>query len=170
MDQKAKGVKQLGPDVLEVKEKIWVFTLLGLAALLPGLFMLFGKNGDLKAPDWVFTLISIPFLLAGIGILLAKSVYTFDRRRDKIVKWWGIFKPFSQQEFGGLSTYRLIVMIQVRKGKGRNERIEYPVWLETEGPNVQRLSLMSGGNYKYTRGQIEAIAHFLGIQFADRVR
>lgn len=118
-----------------------------------------GFNPALLVP----ALMSLPFLAVGAGLLLGRAGLSLDRRRRKIIQWWGLLIPFrtTERDLQDLEQ----VGISVDRRGGKNKHTVYPVLLE--GKTGEPIEIEAPGNHFQARQVAEKLAKFLGLGIAD---
>ncbi|RCK80981.1 MAG: hypothetical protein OZSIB_2358 [Candidatus Ozemobacter sibiricus] len=138
------------------------FFLSGLSALaIP--FVEFSKR---QGPDGFVLLVpafmSIPFLLIGVGLLFGRSALILDRRRQKVVQWWGLLVPFSKTERDFQELDRVELSVERRGGK--NKVTVFPVTLTGKGKPIE---IDAPRTHFAARTLAEKVAKFLQLGIMD---
>ncbi len=157
------------PEVLEFHYGGGCLSLFGLPFFLGGLLSLSiplvemtggkGFNPVLLGP----ALMSLPFLAVGTGFLLGRAGLSLDRRRRKIIQWWGLLIPFRTTERSLQDLEQVGISVDRRGGK--NKHTVYPVQLD--GRSGEPIEIEAPGNHFQARQTAEKLAKFLGLGIAD---
>ncbi len=156
-------------DTLEFTYGGGCLSLFGLPFFLSGLSALaipFVEFSKVQGPDRFALLIpafmSIPFLLIGAGFLFGRSGLILDRRRKKVVQWWGLLVPFSKTENDFQDLERVDISVERRGGK--NKVTVFPVTLKGKGKPIE---IEAPQTHFAARTLAEKVAKFLQFGIMD---
>lgn len=160
------------PDIWEARSNGHVgLFLFGLPFLLAGLFVmstplgLIPVEGD-SGPWYFLVPFGSVFALVGLGLMTGRRGVIIDRRRHRIVTWYGLLIPMKRKECL-LDFYdRLTLSREVRKSD-KSTRIVFPVRLEGNGQN-EPAHVEEPQDYHQARATAESLAEFLRLPLADR--
>lgn len=162
------------PEIKEIRKGGGVLLLFGLPFLLLGLGMLalgFGLMLGLLEPEaktmpWYFALpIGSIFAGAGAVMMFGRAGWRLDRREKKVIRWWGLLRPWKRTEYS-LENYRRLSLGQETRGSGKDSVPVFPVRLEGEG-EVKAPELEAPQNYQEARRLAEETAKFLHWPLED---
>jgi len=103
------------------------------------------------------------FLLSGLGVMGGRAGFILDKRRQTVVRWWGVVLPWQRREFS-LMGFHELTLTKVRQETSDSSDIAYAVCLE--GPS-QPLHLHDFRTYEKARALAERLAQFLSMPLAD---
>ncbi|MCX5808371.1 MAG: hypothetical protein NTX36_03195 [Proteobacteria bacterium] len=92
------------PDILQIRKGGGCLTLFGLPFFIAGLFVLqipFGlipmrMEGGGPLVFYIVFPIGIAFAVVGAALAFGRNGVIIDRRRQTILKWWGLIIPFKK--------------------------------------------------------------------------
>ncbi len=160
------------PEVWEARSSGHVgLFFFGLPFLLAGLFVmttplgLVPMEGD--SPPWyVVVPFGAVFALAGLGMMTGRSGVIIDRRRDRLVKWYGLLIPLVRREHR-LGLFDRLSLTREARRSDDSTRIVYPVRLE--GIYQEKtICIHEPPDYQQARATAESLAGFLRLPLADR--
>ncbi|UCG39535.1 MAG: hypothetical protein JSV00_04755 [bacterium] len=145
--------------------------LFGLPFLLAGLFGLSMPLGLIPVEGdsgpWYFVVpFGSIFTMVGLGLMTGRRGVIIDRRRHRIVTWYGLLVPMKRKECLLDFHDRLTLSREVRKSD-KSTRIVYPVRLECNGQN-KPVQIEEPQDYHQARATAESLAEFLRLPLVDR--
>lgn len=160
------------PDIWQATSGGHILVVLfGLPFFLTGLLILsaFTGLGPLakSAPPWyVLVPFGSVFAAIGLGLIMGRSGIVIDRRRKRIIKWYGLLVPMKRNEYV-LDFYgRLSISKEIRSGD-KSTTVVYPLRLEGNG-QTEDIFFEEPSEYQAARAMAESLAQFLGVPVADR--
>jgi hypothetical protein len=163
-------VDQGDPDLLVLRSGGGLLAVFGLPFLLAGLFVialtleLVSIQGEVPPPY-----IGLPFggvfAAVGAGIVFGRSGTTLDRRRQTLVKWWGMLGLARRSEYFLPDFCEVTVEKEVRTGNKSSYTV-YPVCLRNEA-RQESVTLEEPRDYGEARDLAERVAKLVEKPLAD---
>jgi hypothetical protein len=159
------------PEIWEAKSSGHVgLFFFGLPFLLAGLFVLSMPLGLIPvqgdSPPWYF---AVPFgsifSLIGLGLMTGRRGVIIDRRRGRLVKWYGLIVPMIRKDHMLGFCDRLALTREVRKSD-KSTQIVYPISLEGDAQE-KAICIEEPLDYQEARSTAEALAGFLRLPLVD---
>jgi hypothetical protein len=160
------------PEIWEAKSTGHVgLALFGLPFLLAGLFVMTASLGLVPieadaAPWYVVVPFGAIFVMVGLGMATGRRGIIIDRRRHRVVKWYGLLVPMMRREQLIVLCDRLEVSREVRTSDDSTQ-VVYPVRLEGNAQE-KPVCIEEPLDYQQARATAESLARFLGLPVVDR--
>jgi len=163
-------VDQGDPDLLVFRRGGGLLAIFGLPFLLAGLFVIALTLGLVTAEGDVPPLaFGLPFggifAAVGAGIVFGRAGATIDRRRQSLVKWWGIAGLARRSEYFLPDFCEVALRKEIRKGNNSTYTV-YPVCLRSE-TRQQSVTLEEPRDYRSARDLAERVAALVERPLAD---
>jgi hypothetical protein len=163
-------VDQGDPDLLVFRSGGGLLALFGLPFLLAGLFVIALTLGIVRVEGEVPPLaFGLPFggIFAAVGAAIAfgRAGATIDRRRQSLVKWWGILGLAKRSEYFLPDFCEVALRKDIRKGNNSTYTV-YPVCLTSEA-RQQSVTLEEPRDYASARAVAERVAALVEKPLAD---
>jgi hypothetical protein len=104
--------------------------------------------------------------MVGLGMATGRRGIIIDRRRHRVVKWYGLLVPLMRREHMLGLCDRLAVTREERKSD-KSTRIVYPVRLEGNAQE-KPICIEEPLDYQQARATAESLSRFLGLPLVDR--
>ena len=160
------------PEIWEAKSSGHVgLFIFGLPFLLAGLFVMSQPLGLVPAegnpgPWYMLVPFGSIFALVGLGLMTGRRGIIIDRRRHRVVKWYGLLVPMMRTEHMIVLCDRLDVSREVRTSDDSTQ-IVYPVRIEGNAQE-KPVCIEEPLDYQQARATAESLARFLGLPVVDR--
>jgi hypothetical protein len=158
------------PDLLVFRSGGGLLALFGLPFLLAGLFVIALTLGLVSieggAPPLAFGLpFGGIFAAVGAGVVFGRAGATIDRRRQSLVKWWGLLGLARRSEYFLPDFSEVALRKEVRKGNNSSYTV-YPVCLRSEA-RQDSVTLEEPRDYGAARDLAERVAKLVDKPLAD---
>ena len=169
MDIPLSVVHSHDPALLQLKKGGGVLlSVLGLPFVLGGIWLLAVTLEWLPMADSPPSLAlglagSTVFLLSGLGVIGGRAGLILDKRRQTVVRWWGVILPWHHREFS-LRGFHELTLTKVRQETSDSSSLVYAVCLE--GPS-QQFYLHDFHTYAKARALAERLVQFLHMPLVD---
>jgi hypothetical protein len=163
-------VDKRDPDLLVFRSGGGLLVLFGLPFLLAGLFVialtleLVSIQGEVP-PIHVGLPFGGVFAAVGAGIVFGRAGVTVDRRRQSLVKWWGLLGLAKRSEYFLPDFCEVVLRKEVRKGDKSSYTV-YPVCLRSETLE-KSVALEEPRDYAAARALAERVAKLIDKPLAD---
>jgi hypothetical protein len=163
-------VDQGDPDLLVFRSGGGLLALFGSPFLFTGLFVIALTLGLVSIQGEVPPLyFGLPFggIFAAVGaaIVFGRAGATIDRRRQSLVKWWGMLGLSRRSEYFLPDFSQVTLRKEVRKGNNSSYTV-YPVCLSSEG-RQESVTLEEPRDYGAARDLAERVAKLVDKPLAD---
>jgi hypothetical protein len=163
-------VDQGDPDLLVFRSGGGLLALFGLPFLLTGSFVIALTLGLVSIQGEVPPLaFGLPFggIFAAVGgaIVFGRAGATIDRRRQSLVKWWGMLGLTRRSEYFLPDFSEVALRKEVRKGNSSSYTV-YPVCLSS-GARQESVTLEEPRDYGAARDLAERVAKLVDKPLAD---
>ena len=163
-------VDQGDPDLLVFRSGGGLLALFGLPFLLTGLFVIALTLGLVSIQGEVPPLaFGLPFggifAAVGAGIVFGRAGATLDRRRQSLVKWWGMLGLARRSEYLLPDFCEVALKKEIRKGNNSSYTV-YPVCLRSEA-RQESVTLEEPRDYGAARDLAERVSKLVGKPLAD---
>jgi hypothetical protein len=163
-------VDQGDPDLLVFRSGGGLLAVFGLPFLLAGLFViaftleLVSIQGEVP-PLYIGLPFGGVFAAVGAGIVFGRSGTTLDRRRQSLVKWWGMLGLTRRSEYFLPDFSEVALRKEVRSGNKSSYTV-YPVCLRNEA-RQESVTLEEPRDYGKARDLAERVAKLVEKPLAD---
>jgi hypothetical protein len=163
-------VDQGDPDLLVSRNGGGFLALFGLPFLLAGLFVIALTlelvNIEGEVPPLYFGLpFGGIFAAVGAGLVFGRTGVTIDRRRQSLVKWWGMLGLSKRSEYFLPDFCEVVLRREVRSGDKSSHTV-YPVRLRSE-TREESVTLEEPRDYEAARSLAERVAKLVDKPLAD---